>query len=81
MSILLPYLYYDLSHQGLDCNGHGTHCAGIVGSYQYGVAHLANLYGVRVLDCQGYGTIDGVIAGRKILSKYTLLFRLYKGQK
>jgi subtilisin family serine protease len=48
---------------GQDCNGHGTHVAGIVGSNTYGVAKSARLYSVRVLDCDGYGSLSGVIAG------------------
>jgi len=46
-----------------DCHGHGTHVAGTVGGTTYGVAKMANLYAVRVLDCGGSGTWDGVIAG------------------
>ncbi len=45
-----------------DCNGHGTHVAGIVGGTTYGVAKGATLYAVRVLDCNGYGTDAGIIA-------------------
>ncbi|HEX8392475.1 MAG TPA: S8 family peptidase [Longimicrobium sp.] len=46
-----------------DCNGHGTHVAGTIGSTTYGVAKSVNLVAVRVLDCQGSGTNAGVIAG------------------
>ncbi len=46
-----------------DCNGHGTHVAGTVGGAEWGVAKAVNLYAVRVLDCSGSGTYDGVIAG------------------
>jgi subtilisin-like proprotein convertase family protein len=46
-----------------DCNGHGTHVAGTVGSTTYGLAKGARLYAVRVLNCQGSGTNEGVIAG------------------
>jgi len=46
-----------------DCNGHGTHVAGTVGSTTYGVAKSVKLYAVRVLDCAGSGTNSGVIAG------------------
>ncbi len=46
-----------------DCNGHGTHVAGTVGSATYGVAKSVSLYAVRVLDCQGSGSNSGVIAG------------------
>ena len=46
-----------------DCNGHGTHVAGTVGGATYGVAKSVRLIPVRVLDCNGSGTVSGVIAG------------------
>ncbi len=46
-----------------DCNGHGTHVAGTVGSNTYGVAKGVSLVAVRVLDCAGSGTNSGVLAG------------------
>ncbi|HYJ80196.1 MAG TPA: S8 family peptidase, partial [Longimicrobiaceae bacterium] len=46
-----------------DCNGHGTHVAGTIGSTTYGVAKSVSLIAVRVLDCSGNGTNAGVIAG------------------
>ena len=46
-----------------DCNGHGTHVAGTVGGSTYGVAKGVTLVPVRVLDCNGSGTMSGVIAG------------------
>ena len=46
-----------------DCNGHGTHVAGTIGSSKYGVAKAVNLIAVRVLDCNGDGSFAGVIAG------------------
>jgi subtilisin family serine protease len=48
---------------GIDCNGHGTHVAGTIGSSTYGVAKSVRLYAVRVLNCSGSGTTSGVIAG------------------
>jgi subtilisin family serine protease len=46
-----------------DCNGHGTHVAGTVGGSAYGVAKGVRLVAVRVLDCNGGGTLAAVIAG------------------
>lgn len=46
-----------------DCDGHGTHVAGTVGGATYGIAKNVTLVAVRVLDCQGSGTISGVVAG------------------
>lgn len=46
-----------------DCNGHGTHVAGTIGSSTYGIAKSVSLVPVRVLDCAGSGSLSGVIAG------------------
>jgi subtilisin family serine protease len=46
-----------------DCNGHGTHVAGTTGGTTWGVAKGVKLSPIRVLDCQGSGTVAGVIAG------------------
>jgi len=54
--------------QNSDGNGHGTHCAGTVGSKTYGVAKKAKLFAVKVLDASGSGTNSGVIAGINYVS-------------
>ncbi|GAA4424514.1 S8 family peptidase [Acidovorax lacteus] len=46
-----------------DCNGHGTHVAGTIGSSTWGMAKGVALYPVRVLDCTGSGSMSGVLAG------------------
>ena len=46
-----------------DCNGHGTHVAGIIGGQKYGVAKAVQLISVRVLDCAGSGPVPRIIAG------------------
>ena len=46
-----------------DCQGHGTHVAGTVGSSTYGVAKDVRLVAVKVLGCDGTGSNSGIIAG------------------
>lgn len=46
-----------------DCQGHGTHVAGTVGSSTWGVAKGVSLYPVRVLGCDGSGSVSGIVAG------------------
>jgi subtilisin family serine protease len=46
-----------------DGNGHGTHCAGTVGSNTYGVSKKTNLIAVKVLSDAGSGSNAGVLAG------------------
>lgn len=48
---------------GNDCNGHGTHVAGIVGGSTWGVAKQAYLHAVRVIPCSGSGLLSSVLAG------------------
>ncbi|MEO6083920.1 MAG: S8 family peptidase [Umezawaea sp.] len=45
-----------------DCHGHGTHVAGTIGGTDYGVAKGVQLVAVKVLDCEGSGTSEGVAA-------------------
>jgi subtilisin family serine protease len=46
---------------GADCNGHGTLVGRTIGSSSVGVAKTVRLRGVRVLDCNGSGTVSGII--------------------
>ncbi|HEU4521934.1 MAG TPA: S8 family peptidase [Thermoanaerobaculia bacterium] len=46
-----------------DCNGHGTHVAGLAAGTHLGVAKSATLVPVRVLDCNGSGTVSTLLAG------------------
>ncbi|KAG6006639.1 Cuticle-degrading protease [Claviceps pusilla] len=52
-----------ISGQNSDGNGHGTHCAGTVGSKTYGVAKKTKLYGIKVLNNSGSGSYSVIIAG------------------
>jgi subtilisin family serine protease len=55
-------VYDALGGNGTDCNGHGTHVAGTIGSTTYGVAKSVRLRGLRVLNCSGSGATSGIIA-------------------
>ena len=51
-----------------DDNGHGSHCSGTIAGIDddkgvVGVSPKVDLYGVKVLDADGSGTFDDVIAG------------------
>ena len=48
-----------------DCDGHGTHVAGIATGSSVGVARGANVIAVRVLNCEGVGTVENVVAALK----------------
>jgi cerevisin len=49
--------------EDLDGNGHGTHCAGTIGSKKYGVAKKADIVAVKVLRSNGSGTMSDVVKG------------------
>lgn len=53
----------------IDGNGHGTHCAGTIGSKTFGVAKKANLIAVKVLRTSGFGTNSDVIKGVEWVAK------------
>ena len=46
-----------------DNNGHGTHCAGTIGSNSYGVAKEVSLVAVKVLRDSGFGSSGGIVDG------------------
>jgi subtilisin family serine protease len=46
-----------------DCNGHGTHVAGILGGSEHGVAKEVSLVSLRVLDCQNRGFVSDMVKG------------------
>jgi len=46
-----------------DENGHGTHCAGTIAGFTFGIAKGARVKSVKVLNKQGSGATSGVIKG------------------
>jgi subtilisin family serine protease len=61
--VILDYSAIADSYGAVGCHWHGTHVAGTIGGATYGVAKLAYLHSVRVLDCNGSGTSSTLIAG------------------
>jgi subtilisin family serine protease len=55
-----------------DCNGHGTHVAGTIGGTVYGVAKKVRLVAVRVLNCDGFGDLEGVLDGVNWVTQHAI---------
>ncbi|WP_310723272.1 S8 family peptidase [Streptomyces sp. N2A] len=53
----------DGSNKAEDDNGHGTHVSGTIAGEAHGVAKKAKIVAVKVLDGQGSGTTEQVVAG------------------
>lgn len=56
----LPHTGLVLVEQADKCDSHSTYLEGVVSSHDAGVAKGTSL---RVLNCQGKGTVSGVLAG------------------
>ncbi|MFM2394374.1 MAG: hypothetical protein RLZZ546_2356 [Bacteroidota bacterium] len=52
-----------------DCNSHGTHVAGTIGSKTFGIAKKTNLVAVKVLNCEGSGSFSGILASFEYVIK------------
>ncbi|MFI8994283.1 S8 family peptidase [Streptomyces sp. NPDC053542] len=63
--------FVDNDENALDANGHGTHVAATIAGEKYGVAKKADIVSVRVLDAEGAGTTDNVIAGIDWVTRHT----------
>jgi subtilisin family serine protease len=62
-----------------DHHGHGTHVASIVNGVKFGVAKKANIVNVKVLDANGRGMTDWIVAGlsKGKRSKYPPNFNVF----
>ncbi|OCT82768.1 proprotein convertase subtilisin/kexin type 9 [Xenopus laevis] len=62
--------------QASKCESHGTHMAGVVNGRDAGVAKGVNVRSLRVLNCQGKGTVSGSLTGLEFIRK-TLIEQPY----
>ncbi|NXI35938.1 PCSK9 convertase, partial [Galbula dea] len=62
--------------QASKCDSHGTHMAGVLSGRDAGVATGASVHSLRVLNCQGKGTISGTLIGLEFI-KSTMESRAY----
>ncbi|XP_032466162.1 proprotein convertase subtilisin/kexin type 9 isoform X2 [Phocoena sinus] len=58
--------------QANKCDSHGTHLAGVVSGRDAGVAKGASLRSLRVLNCQGKGTVSSTLTGLEFIRKSQL---------
>ncbi|XP_069843720.1 proprotein convertase subtilisin/kexin type 9-like [Dipodomys merriami] len=52
-----------------NCESHGTHLASLVNGQSVGVAKDIKIHSLRVLNCQGKGTVSGIVMGLEFLWK------------
>ncbi|XP_039591115.1 proprotein convertase subtilisin/kexin type 9 [Polypterus senegalus] len=62
--------------QASKCDSHGTHMAGIVSGRDSGVAKGSSVRSLRVLNCQGKGTMSSVLAALEFI-RSTLIVQPY----
>ncbi|NRF23858.1 S8 family serine peptidase [Vibrio coralliilyticus] len=66
--------FVDNDGDASDCSGHGTHVAGTAAGNRFGIAPEADIYSVRVLDCESDGD------GEKILNAFNWIIDHAKQQ-
>ncbi|MEO5679804.1 MAG: S8 family peptidase [Acidimicrobiales bacterium] len=57
------YNVFDRSTDAFDCNGHGTHVAGILAGSTYGVAKGATVVPVKIFRCTDSTPLSAILAG------------------
>lgn len=67
------YTFYADGNGTNDCNGHGTHVAGSAAGTTFGAAKQATVIPVRVINCDGSGTIFSVMAGLNWIAQNTFV--------
>ncbi|XP_063263086.1 proprotein convertase subtilisin/kexin type 9 isoform X2 [Prinia subflava] len=55
--------------QASKCDSHGTHVAGVLSGRDAGVARGANIRSLRVLNCQGKGTVSGTLMALEFIER------------
>ncbi|XP_038000286.1 proprotein convertase subtilisin/kexin type 9 [Motacilla alba alba] len=55
--------------QASQCDSHGTHVAGVLSGRDAGVARAANIRSLRVLNCQGKGTVSGTLRALEFIGR------------
>ncbi|TRZ20057.1 hypothetical protein HGM15179_007038 [Zosterops borbonicus] len=55
--------------QASRCDSHGTHVAGVLSGRDAGVATGANIRSLRVLNCQGKGTVSGTLMALEFIKR------------
>ncbi|NWZ33886.1 PCSK9 convertase, partial [Brachypodius atriceps] len=55
--------------QASRCDSHGTHVAGVLSGRDAGVARGANIRSLRVLNCQGRGTVSGTLMALEFIKR------------
>ncbi|NXB02781.1 PCSK9 convertase, partial [Cnemophilus loriae] len=55
--------------QASKCDSHGTHVAGVLSGRDAGVATGANIRSLRMLNCQGKGTVSGTLMALEFIKR------------
>ncbi|XP_048208083.1 proprotein convertase subtilisin/kexin type 9-like [Perognathus longimembris pacificus] len=58
-----------LRTQDNNCESHDTHLAALVSGQSVDIAKNINIHSVRVLNCQGKGTVSGILMGLEFIWK------------